>query len=1065
MDFAACPSDASFGPTVHGCRDGFDFTLKFELLFFSLAPSTVFIGLSLPRLVWLIQRSVVVEPSWSWFATAKLGTIVCYAGVRLALFVLTTRHSASFRQAGLFIPAEGLGLATALTMALMSHYEHSRSRRPSILLSVYLSLTVLFDAAHDRTLWLSSSSPVDLVFTKIFTTAVAIKAMILVLESRQKSKLIIYDDPAAKPTPEETSSIFSLSTFVWLNSLFVSGYKKVLDQDDLYPMDQDMAALRLQSVFVRHAKGGLRGQKHGLLIVLVKTLLVPLLLPVAPRIALIGFTFSQAFLIDSVLEYLSAEQHEPRNIGYGLIGATILIYSGIAISTSLYWYFQERVLYMARACLVSAIYRKTTETGIDRESDAVTLMSTDIDRILKGFQNVHELWADIVAVALASWLLELRIGAAFVSPIGLVAISTISITVLGRYTGAQQRIWMKAIQERVSLTAKIIASMKHLQISGLALIIEESIHGLRLHELKVSQNFRRLQILGLGIAFFPNLIAPPITLAATSAVLDETRIFTSVAFLTLLTIPLGDLFRSVTPLTSALACLGRIQAYLESEARTDFRKLVQSKKQAPRQGINHSSESPNSAQAARIIKGHFGWKAGQYCLRNINVTIPRSQLTIVVGPVASGKSSLCQTLLGEIPFSKGRTIIACSTTRVAFCDQTPFLSNKTIKENILGFSTYDANRYNEVIDATLLPHDLSLLSKGDETPVGSNGISLSGGQKQRVAMARALYLDCELLVFDDILSGLDANTEEQVFKRVFGPNGLLKRRSSTVVLSTHSVRHLPSSDHIIALTSDGSIAEEGTWDALATNDNYVQSLGVAALKPNRTILQLKSTNTGAVTKVDIAQKTAAAVRRGVDDLARRNGDITVYKHYFRHIPPLALLAFLSAVVLYGFGYNFTTIWIKYWSSDVTSPTPQHAKSYWVGLYAVFELIALFGSICAVFLGMNYMAITSGAALHLAALKAVTRAQLSFFSSTDLGAVTNHFSQDLTLIDGELPASIINFSTDIAITIGMAGVLGASSPYLCISYPVVLAILYVLQKVYLSTSRQMRLLDLEAKTPL
>ena len=104
------------------------------------------------------------------------------------------------------------------------------------------------------------------------------------------------------------------------------------------------------------------GQMFGLAKALAKSLAVALVTPVGPRIALIGFTFCQPFLINSTLSHLQepSTTRDP-NIGYGLIGATIIIYTGMALSTALYWYYHERSMWMARGALASAIYRKTTE--------------------------------------------------------------------------------------------------------------------------------------------------------------------------------------------------------------------------------------------------------------------------------------------------------------------------------------------------------------------------------------------------------------------------------------------------------------------------------------------------------------------------------------------------------------------------------------------------------------------------------------------------------------------------------------------------------------------------------
>lgn len=108
---------------------------------------------------------------------------------------------------------------------------------------------------------------------------------------------------------------------------------------------------------------------------------------------------------------------------------------------------------------------------------------------------------------------------------------------------------------------------------------------------------------------------------------------------------------------------------------------------------------------------------------------------------------------------------------------------------------------------------------------------------------------------------------------------------------------------------------------------------------------------------------------------------------------------------------------------------------------------------------------AGASLHQQALHTLIRASLSFFTNTDTGVVTNLFSQDLNLIDTELPEATLNTLFCVFQSIGQVGVMLTSSVYLAISYPILGAVLYLVQKFYLRTSRQLRLLDLEAKSPL
>lgn len=262
------------------------------------------------------------------------GAIAVYIGLELALLVLTA--TGSFHTTSMFIASSTLNLVSALFMLTLSVVDHSRSPRPSIILNTYLSLTLLLDAAQARTLFLSSDDKPELTYSSIFCASIALKTGILLLEARQKTKWITWDKE--KHSPEETSGIFSLGVFFWLNKMFFVGYKNILTIEDLYPLDSSFDAEVLHEDFKKNIDySKLKGDRFGLLKVLIRTLKVPLLLPIAPRLALVGFTFCQPLFIGRLLVYLSQSEPDP-NTGYGLIGASMLIYFGMAISYALSWY-------------------------------------------------------------------------------------------------------------------------------------------------------------------------------------------------------------------------------------------------------------------------------------------------------------------------------------------------------------------------------------------------------------------------------------------------------------------------------------------------------------------------------------------------------------------------------------------------------------------------------------------------------------------------------------------------------------------------------------------------------
>ena len=171
--------------------------------------------------------------------------LVCFifSLIELTLVVLwaTRPHVRSYSPS---VAAAVLSFAASLLICLISPLEHSRSIRPSIFLNAYLLLSFVFDAVVLRTLLLSSF---DNVIRAVFTTSLAVKAVVLFQEAHEKRS---YLTPADRQYgPEATSGLYSLGTFWWLNSLIRRGFQQVLKSDDLYPIDGDMVAETVNAKF------------------------------------------------------------------------------------------------------------------------------------------------------------------------------------------------------------------------------------------------------------------------------------------------------------------------------------------------------------------------------------------------------------------------------------------------------------------------------------------------------------------------------------------------------------------------------------------------------------------------------------------------------------------------------------------------------------------------------------------------------------------------------------------------------------------------------------------------
>ena len=198
-------------------------------------------------------------------------------------------------------------------------------------------------------------------------------------------------------------------------------------------------------------------------------------------------------------------------------------------------------------------------------------------------------------------------------------------------------------------------------------------------------------------------------------------------------------------------------------------------------------------------------------LKDINLQIKKGEHIGIIGEVGSGKTCLLNAFINNLQvFSKNNSKGNIKLSgRISFVSQNPWILNTTVEENILFFSPKDEEKYKKIISVCQLEPDFSTLQKGDQTEIGEKGLNLSGGQKARISIARAIYSDSEIYIFDDPLSALDAYVGMNLFKGVF--NEYLKDK--TFIITTHALQYLNFFDRIIYM-EDGKIQWSGTYNEI-----------------------------------------------------------------------------------------------------------------------------------------------------------------------------------------------------------------------------------------------------------
>jgi ATP-binding cassette subfamily B protein len=210
---------------------------------------------------------------------------------------------------------------------------------------------------------------------------------------------------------------------------------------------------------------------------------------------------------------------------------------------------------------------------------------------------------------------------------------------------------------------------------------------------------------------------------------------------------------------------------------------------------------------------------GHAALRGISFTLPVGKSVALVGRVGSGKSTVAQLVARLFDASTGKILLdgqnisqlslAQLRRMIGYVPQDPFLFSTTLRRNLaLGREEYSEEELERAVKIAKLDRDLEIFPQGLETMVGERGVTLSGGQKQRATLARALIMDSPVLVLDDCLSSVDAQTEAEI---LHGLRSILREKTCLIV--SHRISAVKEADEILVL-DDGKIIERGDHEAL-----------------------------------------------------------------------------------------------------------------------------------------------------------------------------------------------------------------------------------------------------------
>ncbi|AES64141.2 putative xenobiotic-transporting ATPase [Medicago truncatula] len=862
--------------------------------------------------------------------------------------------------------------------------------------------------------------------------------------------------------PERRAGLWSKMVFSWMNPIMKLGYERPLTEKDIWKLDTWERTEALQNKFQKCWAEESQKSKPWLLRALNASLGGRFWFGGIFKIGNDLSQFTGPLILNQLLQ--SMQNGDPAGMGYIYAFA---IFVGVVFGVlSEAQYFQNvmRVGYRLRSTLVAAVFRKslrlTHEARKQFASGKITnLMTTDAESLQQICQSLHTLWSAPFRITIAMVLLYQELGvASLLGALLLVLMFPLQTVIISR----MQKLSKEGLQrtdKRIGLMNEILAAMDTVKCYAWESSFQSRVVNVRNDELSW---FRKASLLGACNSFILNSIPVFVTVISFGVFtllggdLTPARAFTSLSLFAVLRFPLFMLPNIITQVVNANVSLKRLEELLLAEERI----LLPNPPLEP------------GLPAISIRNGYFSWdaKAERATLSNINLDIPVGSLVAVVGSTGEGKTSLVSAMLGELPPIADSTVVLRGT--VAYVPQVSWIFNATVRDNVLFGSVFDPIRYERAINVTELRHDLELLPGGDLTEIGERGVNISGGQKQRVSMARAVYSNSDVLVFDDPLSALDAHVARQVFDKCI--KGEL--RGKTRVLVTNQLHFLSQVDRII-LVHEGMVKEEGTFEELSS-----QGLLFQKLMENAGKMEEYEEEKVDIEATDQKSSSKPVVNGAVNDNAKseskpKGGKSILIKQEERETGVVSLNVLIryknalggTWVILVLFACYFSTealrvsssTWLSHWTDQ--SAVDGYNPAFYNLVYAALS----FGQVFVSLINSYWLIISSLYAarrLHEAMLHSILRAPMVFFHTNPLGRVINRFAKDLGDIDRNVAPFVSMFLGQISQLLSTFILIGIVSTMSLWAIMPLLVLFYGAYLYYQSTAREVKRLDSISRSP-
>ena len=545
--------------------------------------------------------------------------------------------------------------------------------------------------------------------------------------------------------------------------------------------------------------------------------------------------YLQIYFYDSIIENFE-HHHDPEEkspLFSVSVNAVGLVLSKV-LTTFFYHHtkFNSEISGVRAENAVSAlIYDKVTKSSIFMKSqisegEILNFIQVDAEKLNYLFTSLPAIIVIPVNIVISFYALFKFFGLVFFVGIGILIVLIIIIWIIQWRYLVNTKIMLQKKDRRMRLTTHTLHIIKILKLFGWEEEFRENIDEKRNDELI---NIRNIFIL-IALRTFVNSNLTILTSLGTIGVyihyhgpIDVETLFSSSQLIEEVAEPMVNIPQYIADLESLKISLNRIQNFLVVK---DIEKKINENIEIEAENTNENAkidkviENGNGNEnennnAIDYQNCDFGIKGNQndenkILLKGLNLLIKKGDLVTIIGETGTGKSCLINSILNNLELlnqDNPEVKYYYYSPKLSYASQDPWIMNGTIRDNIIFYNEFNEEKYNQVVNACQLDKDFNNFRHRDMTEVGSTGNNISGGQRARIALARALYRDADIYLFDDPIPSVDTFVSMKIFHQAI--INFLKNK--TRIFVTHDLRNLKYSSRIIIM-NNFKIEFNGNYD-------------------------------------------------------------------------------------------------------------------------------------------------------------------------------------------------------------------------------------------------------------